>query len=48
VADDDLTRLGPTEFEHLAQALAVWRLGPSLRVFGVANCAWSGSPVYRP
>lgn len=34
MADYDLTRLGSTEFEHLAQALAVKHMGPSLRVFG--------------
>lgn len=34
MADYDLTRLGSSEFEHLAQALAVKHMGPNLRVFG--------------
>lgn len=37
VADYDLERLGPTEFEHMAQALAVKHLGPSVRVYGAGK-----------
>jgi len=37
VADYDLSRLGPSEFEHLAQALAVKVLGPSVRIDGAGK-----------
>ncbi|GAB3852656.1 NACHT domain-containing protein [Dactylosporangium cerinum] len=34
MADYDLERLGPSEFEHLAQALAVRYFGPDIRIYG--------------
>ena len=37
MADYDLTRLGPGEFEHMAQALAVKVLGPGARVYGAGR-----------
>lgn len=34
MADYDLHRLGPQEFEHLAQALVAEKLGPAVRIYG--------------
>lgn len=37
VADYDLARLGPQEFESLCQALAIKQFGPATRVFGMGR-----------
>ncbi len=48
MADYDLTRLGTTEFEHLAQALAVKHLGPGVRVYGAGRDGGREATVTRP
>jgi hypothetical protein len=47
VADCDLTRLGTTEFEQLAQALAVKHLGPGVRVYGAGRDGGREATVNR-